>query len=91
MNIGTDISKNDAMNISTHSNKYITDHNLIINFEHKDIKKMIFIFNALENGWIIKKQKDCYIFKKKHEGKKEIFNDNYLSRFVEESCNFKKK
>ena len=62
-----------------------------ISIDSIKLQKMAFIFNALENGWIIKKQKDCYIFKKKHEGKKEIFNDNYLSRFVEESCNFKKK
>ena len=28
-------------------------------------QKMVFLFNALDNGWSIKKQKDSYIFKKK--------------------------
>ena len=40
--------------------------------------KMAFIFNALDNGWTIKKKGDAYIFSKKHEGKKEVFLDNYL-------------
>ena len=44
--------------------------------------KMAFIFNALDNGWTIKKKKNAYIFSKKHEGKKEVFLDNYLKRFM---------
>ena len=44
--------------------------------------KMAFIFNALDNGWTIKKNKNAYIFSKKHEGKKEVFLDNYLKRFM---------
>ena len=35
---------------------------------------MIFLFNALENGWAIKKSENNYLFRKKHEGKKEIFS-----------------
>ena len=38
--------------------------------------------NALEKGWSIKKQKDKYIFTKKHENKREIFEENYLERFI---------
>ena len=45
--------------------------------------KMIFIFNALEKGWKIKKKDDRYIFSKNHEGKKEVFLDSYLKRFIE--------
>ena len=48
------------------------------------LKKMEFFYNALENGWKIRKKKDIYIFKKKHENKKEILNDAYLSRFMKE-------
>ena len=47
-------------------------------------KKMELFYNALENGWEIKKEKNCYILKKKHEGKKEILADGYLTRFMKE-------
>ena len=46
---------------------------------------MQFIYNALEKGWNVKKNKDNYIFTKKHEGKKEIVSDNFLSRFMKEN------
>lgn len=45
-------------------------------------QKMLFITNALEQGWTAKKSKDSYIFTKKHENKKEIFQENYLESFV---------
>jgi len=45
-------------------------------------QKMVFIMNALEKGWSIKKQQDKYIFTKKHENKREIFEENYLEQFV---------
>jgi hypothetical protein len=45
-------------------------------------QKMLFIFNALDDGWSIKKLEDSYIFSKKHEGKKEIFLDDYLTKFI---------
>jgi hypothetical protein len=51
------------------------------------IKKMIFLYNALDNGWSIKKINDSYIFTKNHEGRKEIFNDNYLTSFIKENLN----
>jgi hypothetical protein len=43
---------------------------------------MGFLYNALENGWAIKKHKDLYIFNKNHEGKKEVYLDDYLKRFL---------
>ena len=43
---------------------------------------MVFIFNALENGWTIKKNNKKYIFKKKHNNENEILLDNYLKKFV---------
>lgn len=47
------------------------------------MQKMKFIFNALNNGWTIKKEKNEFIFTKPHEGKKEVFLDTYLLTFVE--------
>jgi len=49
------------------------------------VTKMAFIHNALENGWSIKKNKESYVFTKKHEGKKEMFSDSYLSTFVKDN------
>jgi len=46
------------------------------------IQKMGFIFNALENGWTIKKRKNLYIFTKNHEGKREVYSEEYLRRFI---------
>lgn len=49
--------------------------------------KMLFIFNALENGWSVKKKDENYIFVKNHENKREIFSDNYLNVFIKENSN----
>ena len=55
------------------------------NIDYIKLQKMAFIFNAIENGWTIKKNGTNYIFSKKHEGRKEIFLDTYLKRFMEEN------
>ena len=47
------------------------------------LQKMAFIYNALESGWDIKKNKEKYIFSKNHEGKKEVYLDSYLRQFIE--------
>jgi len=65
-----------------------------INIENKDgsnsnitldnikFQKMILLFNAINDGWSIKKHNDSYIFKKNHDGKKEILHDSYLLTFM---------
>lgn len=50
-------------------------------------KKMVFLYNALDNGWAIKKKQDSYIFTKNHEGKKEVFDESYLSIFMKDNMN----
>ena len=59
------------------------------NLEMNKIKfqKMVFLYNALDNGWSIKKRNNSYIFSKNHEGKKEIFESSYLSIFMKENSN----
>uniref|UniRef100_A0A6C0DWU9 Uncharacterized protein n=1 Tax=viral metagenome TaxID=1070528 RepID=A0A6C0DWU9_9ZZZZ len=54
-----------------------------IQMDKKDYQKMMFLKNALEDGWSIKKVGDTYIFSKKHENRKEIFQSDYLERFIE--------
>lgn len=53
-------------------------------------QKMVFLYNALDNGWSIKKRKDSYIFTKNHEGKKEVFDDSYLSMFMKDNIDINK-
>jgi hypothetical protein len=58
-----------------------------IEIDHDKFKKMLFLYNALENGWSIKKRVNSYIFTKRHEGKKEVFDEAYLSMFMKDNCN----
>lgn len=58
----------------------IDNSNITIN--KKNFKKMIFILNAIDNGWTVKKQGEFYSFKKKHDNKQEIFSDNYIEKFI---------
>jgi len=58
-----------------------------IEIDQDKFKKMVFLYNALDNGWSIKKRNNSYIFQKNHEGKKEIFDDNYLSIFMKDNSN----
>lgn len=53
-----------------------------IQMNKKTFQKMVFITNALEQGWSVKKSNDSYIFIKKHENRREIFQENYLENFV---------
>jgi hypothetical protein len=57
-----------------------TPDNIKIN--KKQYQKIIFINNALEDGWSIKKMNEKYIFTKKHENRREIFQEDYLENFI---------
>ena len=50
--------------------------------EKPTLRKLLFISNALEQGWSVKKQDESYIFTKKHENKREVFKENYLENFL---------
>ena len=45
-------------------------------------QKMILLFNSIEQGWSVKKRNESYVFTKNHEGKKEVFEDSYLLKFM---------
>jgi hypothetical protein len=40
------------------------------------------IFNALDDGWVVSKKNNYYIFRKKHENRKEVLSDEYLKVFL---------
>jgi hypothetical protein len=75
----------------------MTEIDLKINVDDKKLKidnitfqKMTFLYNAINDGWTIKKRKDAYIFMKNHECKKEILLDSYLHTFMEENFDMNK-
>lgn len=70
-------------------NIYI-NHENNVKMDYLTLQKMTFFYNALEDGWEIKKEDNRYIFVKKHEGKKEVFLDNYLQRFIEKNFDINK-
>ena len=53
-------------------------------------QKMMFIFNAINDGWTIKKREGSYIFSKNHENKKEVFTDSYLGTFLKSNLDMNK-
>ena len=53
-----------------------------LKIEKSSILKMNFIMNALDKGWSVKKIDGSFIFSKKHEGKKEVFMEDYLEKFI---------
>jgi hypothetical protein len=68
------------MEIKINSNE---KKNETINIDNIKFQKMVLIYNAIEEGWTIKKRDNKYYFIKKHEEKKEFMNDNYLIKFIE--------
>ena len=62
---------------------WIMDTDPTIKMSWLHLKKMTFIMNALDQGWSVKKEDEKYVFSKKHEGKREIFREDYLRTFIE--------
>lgn len=54
-----------------------------IDIDLKTFQKMIFIYNSIEDGWDVKKNDDRYVFLKHNEGKKDVYTDEYLDKFIE--------
>uniref|UniRef100_A0A6C0I6I8 Uncharacterized protein n=1 Tax=viral metagenome TaxID=1070528 RepID=A0A6C0I6I8_9ZZZZ len=70
---------------------YLDAHHALNSIHHdsieiKQIQLMTFLHNALEDGWNIKKHADApnkYVFMKKHNGHREIYEDDeYLTQFI---------
>jgi hypothetical protein len=61
-----------------------------LSLDNIKFQKMVFLYNALDDGWNIKKRQNSYIFTKNHEGKKEIFDESYLSIFMKDNIDINK-
>lgn len=60
-----------------------------IKMDKKEFYKMTFIMNALQEGWSVKKSNDVYIFKMKHNNRKEIYKEEYLEDFINRNISLK--
>ena len=47
------------------------------NIEYKTFIKMKFIYNAIQDGWTVKKREDTYVFRKNTR-----VNDKFLNRII---------
>jgi len=52
---------------------------------------MNFLYNAINEGWTVTKQKNKYIFTKRHDGRKEVFSESFLDTFVQTNLVINKK
>lgn len=75
----------DTTSIENTSNIKYTIQKYFNSLSVKELHKVKFIINALENGWTIQKQKEKYIFRKKHKNKNKIKKNNYLYKFVDKN------
>lgn len=64
------------------------ENNITIDF--LKFQKMTLLFNAIENGWTIKKRNSAYVFSKNHENKKEVLEDSYLLEFIKSNIDVNK-
>ena len=62
-----------------------------LNIDFIEIQKMLFIHNAIDAGWSVKKRNEKYFFSKKHENKKEVYLETYLQKFIESNLTANKK
>jgi hypothetical protein len=60
-----------------------------IKLDNPTLLKIVFVNNALESGWTIKKIGEKYIFSKNHENKREVYLDSYLENFLNANINVK--
>lgn len=58
-----------------------------MNIEKAQFQKILFLTNAIENGWTVKKKGGSYIFSKKHEGRRQVFEKDYLETFIKKNLN----
>ena len=70
------------MESSKSSDIFLNNNLTLENIDSQNLKKMAFIYNALDEGWQVVKKTDRYIFTKKHEGRKEVLSDDYLKKFI---------
>lgn len=51
------------------------------------LHRLAMIQNAIDDGWRIEKRETSYIFSKPHEQQREIFEEDYLNKFLCDKLN----
>lgn len=83
------MSKNsDEKIINENNSVFLTKEEFLESLDDNILSKMVFLYNAVNDGWKIQKQNGLYIFRKKHENKEEIYSDAYLENFVSNNLRF---
>jgi hypothetical protein len=54
------------------------DANRLYKDKQKGLSATVFINNAVNNGWSVKKEKNRSRFQKKNKGMQKVFTENYL-------------
>ena len=58
---------------------------MTIEEDPKSLAKLMFISNALNKGWAVRKRGDKYVFRKKHNGDVSVFSKTFVEDFVREN------
>jgi hypothetical protein len=83
------MSKNsDSKIINENNSTILSKEEFLESLDDNILSKMVFLYNAVNDGWKIQKQDGLYIFRKKHENKEEIYSDAYLENFVTNNLRF---
>ena len=83
------MSKNNETTIFNNYD-HSTKKDLVDSLDNNTLSKMIFLYNAINDGWKIEKKNGLYIFRKKHDNKEEIYSDAYLENFITDNLRFSK-
>ena len=60
-------------------------HNMeMLHVDSASAARMQFVDTALDNGWSVRKRNDKYVFRKKHNGHTKVFEESFLTEFIEE-------
>jgi hypothetical protein len=67
-----------------------TEEELKKNKKEEKIKyyKMLIIFNAIEDGWTVKKSNGTYKFYKKNQDRDEMLQESHIDTFLRESFDY---
>ena len=58
------------------------DEHYVTSIDNVTFQKMMFIYNAINDDWSVAKKNTSYTFIKNHNGKSEVFDEDYLATFV---------
>ena len=79
---------NMELKLNLDSLKALEDDNIKV--DAIKFQKMLLLYNAIEQGWCIKKRNESYVFSKFHEGKKEVLEESYLHKFMKSNLDINK-